>query len=180
MRRAAVRAAVGAALWCAVSCLNIKDVVQPAEVDAGEKFEVAVGLCAEDGSRVDMQTCAGVLAVSIPDGAEVLKAAYEGAAKGRLDETAAVRPGDLPERPGYSWVYFVTPKTYDPREYGGKDYVVTLTARAPDAPGYYLFGYAAGTVPAIDSYIDYDSVYWGTAWKGEGQGPVLERGMTVK
>jgi len=181
MRRAAVRVVAGTALWCAASCLNIKDVVQPGEVETGEKFEVAVELRSYAGLQdVERLTFAGVVAVSIPDGAEVLKAAYEGAAKGRLDETAAVRPGDLPERPGYSWVYFVTPETYDPIEYVGKDYVVTLTMRAPPTPGDYRVGYAAGAVTAEGSNINYDSVYWGTAWEGEGQGPVLERGMTVK
>lgn len=181
MRRAAVRVVAGAALCCAASCLNIKDVVQPAEVEAGEKFEAAVELRSYAGLKdVEGLTFAGVVAVSIPDGAEVLKATYEGAAKGRLDERAAVGPGDLPERPGYYWIYFVTPETYDPIEYVGKDYVVKLTMRAPPAPGDYRLGYAAGAVSAEGPDIDYAYAYWGTAWKGEGQEPVLERGITVK
>ncbi len=181
MRRATVRAVAGAALLCAASCLNIKDIVQPGEVETGEKFEVAVELRSYAGlQNVERLTFAGVLAVSIPGGAEVLKAKYEGAAKGRLKRSGAVGPGDLPERPGYAWVYFVTPETYDPIEYVGKDYVVTLTMRAPPTPGDYRVGYAAGAVTAIGPDINYADVYWGTAWKAEGREPVLERGMTVK
>jgi hypothetical protein len=161
--------------------LNIKDVVQPGEVKTGEKFEVAVELRSYAGLQdVERFSFAGVVAVSIPDGAEVLKATYEGGAKGRLGERAAVGPGDLPERPGYSWVYLVTAETYNPIEYVGKDYVVTITMRAPPARGDYRVGYAAGAVAAEGPHINYASVYWGTAWEGEGQGPVLERGMTVK
>jgi len=180
MRRAAVRVAAGAALWCAASCLNIRDVVQPAEVQAGGKFEVEVELRARDGARDEGQTFAGVLAVSIPAGAEVLKAKYEGAAKGRLERSEAAGPGDLPERPGYAWVFFVTPETYNPIEYAGKDYVVTLTMRAPATPGYYRFGYAAGAVTAEGPEVNYAYVHWGTAWGAEGREPMLERGMTVK
>ena len=181
MRRAAARVAAGAALWCAASCLNIKDVVQPAEVEAGKKFEVAVELRSYAGLQdVKTLTLAGVLAVSIPEGSEVLGAKYDGAAKGRLDERAAVGAGDLPERLGYKWVYFVTPKTYDPVEYVGKDYVVTLTLRAPDAPGDYGLGCAAGAVAAEGSDVNFGSVYWGKPWHGEGREPVLERGIKVK
>jgi hypothetical protein len=181
MRRAAVRAAVGAALWCAASCLNIKDVVQPAEVEAGKKFEVAVELRSYAGLQdVKTLTFAGVVAVSIPGGAEVIEAKYEGEVKGRLAERAAVGAGDLPERPGYKWVYFVTPKTYNPVEYVGKDYTAKLTMRAPDTAGDYVLGYAAGAVTAEGSNVNYDSVYWGTPWHGENREPVLERGITVK
>lgn len=161
--------------------MNIKDVGQPAEVEAGEKFEVAVELRSYAGLKdVEGLTFAGVVAVSVPDGAEVLKATYGGAAKGRLDERAAIGPGDLPERPGYSWVYFVTPETYDPIEYVGRDYVVTLVMRAPAAPGDYRLGYAAGAASEEGSNIDYAYVYWGTPWAGEGQEPVMERGITVR
>ena len=181
MRRAVVTFATVAVTFLSTSCLNIKDVVQPAEVEAGEKFEVAVELRSYAGLKdVEGLTFAGVVAVSIPDGAEVLKATYEGAAKGRLDERAAVGPGDLRERPGYFWVYFVTRETYDPIEYVGKDYVVTLIMRAPPAPGDYRLGYAAGAVSAEGSDIDYACVYWGTAWQAEGKEPVLERGIKVK
>ncbi|MEE8641089.1 MAG: hypothetical protein V3T41_11840, partial [bacterium] len=131
MARFVVTFSTVAVTFLSASCLNIKDVVQPAEVEAGEKFEVAVELRSYAGLKdVEGLTFAGVVAVSIPDGAEVLKATYEGAAKGRLEERAAIGPGDLPERPGYFWVYFVTPETYDPMEYVGKDYVVTLVMRA--------------------------------------------------
>ena len=180
MRRALVRVAAGVTLCCAVSCLNIKDVVQPAEVKAGKKFEVAVEVRADDGSQVDWQTCAGVLAVSLPEGAEAHKASYGGAAKGRLEKSAVVGPGDLPERPGYVWVFFVTPKTYDPKEYGGKDYVATLILRAPDTPGYYRFGYTAGAVPAVGPDINYADVFWGIAREAEGRKQMLERGITVR
>lgn len=181
MRRAAARVAAGVALWCAASCLNIEDVVQPAEVEAGKKFEVEVGLRSFAGLQdVEKLNFAGVVAVSIPGGAEVIEAKYEGAAKGRLDEHASVGAGDLPERSGYKWVYFVTPKTYDPVEYVGKDYVVTLTLRAPDAPGDYDLCYAAGAVTAEGPNVNYDTVYWGMPWQGEGREPMLELGITVK
>lgn len=150
-------------------------------MEAGEKFEVSVELRSYAGLKdVEGLTFAGVVAVSIPEGADVLKATFEGAAKGRLDERAAVGPGDLPERPGYSWVYFVTPETYDPIEYAGKDYVVTLVVRAPPVPGDYRLGYAAGAVSAEGSNINYADAYWGNPWMAEGQEPVLERGITVK
>lgn len=181
MRRALARVVAGAALLCAASCLNIKDVVQPGEVEAGKKFEVAVEVRAHGVSdESNAVTYAGVLAVSIPVGAEVIKASYDGAANGRLDMYVTLVPNDLPGRPGYGWVFFVTPKTYDPREYGGKDYVVTLTVRATDTPGDYRLGYAAGVVSPVGPEMDYGSVYWGMPWQGEGQEPVLERGITVK
>jgi hypothetical protein len=181
MPQAVVTVATIAVTFLSASCLNIKDVVQPAEVEAGEKFEVSVELRSYAGLKdVKGLAFAGVAAVSIPEGAEVLKATYEGAAKGRLDERAAVGPDDLPERPGYSWVYLVTPEMYDPIEYAGKDYVVTLVMRAPPAPGDYRLGYAAGAVWAESSDIDYAHAYWGNPWMGEGREPVLERGITVK
>ncbi len=181
MSRAVFAVATTAVTFLSASCLNIKDVVQPVEVKEGEKFEVAVELRSYAGLKdVEGLTFAGVVAVSIPEGAEVLKATFEGEAKGRLDERGAVGPGDLPERPGYSWVYLVTPETYDPIEYAGMDYVVKLVMRAPPAPGDYRLGYAAGAVSAEGSDIDYAHVYWGNPWMCEGREPVLERGITVK
>ena len=181
MRRVMARVAAGAALWCAASCLNIKDVVQPAEVEAGKKFEIAVEVRAHgDSGESEGATYAGVLAVSIPDGAEVLKASFEGAAKGRLERVAAVPPGDLPGREGYTWVYWITPDTYDGAEYVAKDCKAKLTVRAPKTAGDYVFGYAAGVVTPVGPEGDYDCIYWGTPWHGEGREPVLERGITVK
>jgi hypothetical protein len=181
MRGAMVRVAAGAALWCAASCLNIKDVVQPADVEAGKKFEVAVEVRAHGGSRKsEGAVYAGVLAVSIPDGAEVLKASFEGAAKGRLERVAAVPAGGLPERPGYTWVYWITPDAYDGAEYVAKDYKAKLTVRAPDAAGDYVLGYAAGVVTPVGPEGNYDCIYWGKPWQGDGREPALERGITVK
>jgi len=181
MRRTASLVVTAAALLCAASCLDIKDVVQPAEVEAGEKFEAAIELrCSGQVEGVEGLSYAGVVAVSIPAGAEVLKGTYEGAAKGKLERREAVGTGDLPERPGYVWVYFVTAKTYQPAECAGNDYVVKLTVRAPEAPGGYGLGYATGAVTAAGSDINYDCVYWGKAWEAEGQDPIVERGITVK
>ena len=179
MRRAAVRVVAGAALWCAASCLNIKDVVQPGEVETGEKFEVEVLLNSFTGDAETAEHCfAGVVAVSIPNGAEVLKATYEGAAKGRCDKYTALVPNDLPERPGYCWVFLVTAETYLAKEYGGKAYVATLTMRAPQTPGEYRLAYASGAVD-VDAADTYDrGVYWESV-PGDRRAD-LERGMTVK
>jgi hypothetical protein len=179
MRRAAARVAAGVALWCAASCLNITDVVQPAEVDAGKKFEVRVILDSDisDAGAAE-HSFAGVLAVSIPVGAEIIKASYDGAADGRFDKYTTLAPNDLPERPGYFWVFLVTSEKYIAEEYGGKTYTAILKIRAPQTPGEYRLAYAAATIDMEGADTRDRGVCWGSV-PGNGR-PDLERGITVK
>lgn len=175
MARAAAAVAVFAAI-ISTSCLNIIDVVQPAEVKAGKKFEVVLELRSETLiNDEDDSTYVGLLAVSLPEGAEVLKASYEGGAKGKLKRVKAAGPPDLRERPGYTWVYWATPGGYEAAAFGAKDYTVKLKIRAPDTPGNYRLAYAAGAAKGEGPDINLADVVWGGV-----QDIVLERAITVK
>jgi hypothetical protein len=163
MRRSAVGVVAGAALWCGASCLNIEDIVQPAEVEIGKKFEVRVLL---DSNVIDAAAAghsfAGVLAVSLPVGAEITKASYGGAARGRFDEFTTLAPDDLPERPGYYWVFLVTSETYVANEYAHQEYTAALTIRAPQTPGEYRLAYAAGVIDTEGADTRDRGVWWGS------------------
>lgn len=179
MRRVMARVAAGAALWCAASCLNIKDVVQPAEVEAGKKFEVRVLLESDiSGEGTAESSFAGVLAVSIPVGAEITKASYDGAAGGRFDKYTTLVPHDLPERPGYFWVFLVTSEAYVAEEYGGQTYTVILKIRAPQTPGEYRLAYATAVIDMEGADSIGPEVCWGSV-PGETR-PDLERVIIVK
>jgi hypothetical protein len=181
MLKAAARTAVLAALLCTASCLKIVDVVQPAEVEAGKKFEAALRLRAEgDLSEREGWKYGGVVAVSVPEGMEVTKAEFEGAAKGKLKESEALGPDYLPDRAGCSWVYWVTPKRYDAAEYIRKDFEVKLTLRAPDKAADYRLAYAAGAVTNEGSDENDDYVYWGSPRTGPDDDRILERWITIK
>ncbi|MGD8718412.1 MAG: hypothetical protein PVH29_06265 [Candidatus Zixiibacteriota bacterium] len=182
MPRTVARAAVLAALLCTTSCLNIVDVVQPAEVEAGEKFEVALQLRTgrQSTSAEVVARFAGVVAVSLPEGAAVVKAGYEGGAKGKFKHVKDAGATYLPDRPGYTWSYWITVDSYEPLQVTGKDYAVKLTLRAPDTPGDYELAYAAGAAHADGREINYAAVIWASPLKGETEQPMLERGITVK
>jgi hypothetical protein len=179
MLRAASRVVAGAALWCGASCLNIEDVVQPAEVEAAKAFEVRVILDSKMSvGGFTERSLAGVLAVSLPAGAEIIKASYDGAARGRFDELTTFAPHDLPERAGYYWVFLVTPETYDAQEYVGQRYTAVLKIRAPRKPGEYRLAYAAAVTDAEGGDACDRRVFWGSV-PGETR-PDLERGISAK
>jgi hypothetical protein len=182
MRKAVVAAAAVAAILLSTSCLFIEDVVQPAEVEAGEKFEVALQLRTglQRTSAEALAEFAGVVAVSLPEGAEAVKAEYEGGAKGKLKRVKDAGVTYLPDRPGYTWFYWVTPERYEPLEASGKDFTVKITLRAPDTQGDYELAYAAGAVCTDGREINYATVIWANPSQGEAEEPMLERGITVK
>jgi hypothetical protein len=182
MLKTITRAGVLATLLCTVSCLKIVDVVQPVEVEAGGKFEVALQLRTglQSTSAEVVAKFAGVVAVSLPEGAEAVKASYEGGAKGKLKRVKNAGGTYLPDRPGYTWSYWVTPESYEPLGVTGKDFTVKLTLRAPDTPGDYELAYAAGAAHDDGREINYAAVIWANSLQGEAEEPMLERGITVK
>ena len=163
IRRAA---AVSAALVWLTPGVAITDIVQPAEVTAGDKFEVAVRAMVDADS---VKTAGGegsvILAVAVPPGWEISGVIADAGEKTKL----VAREGlALPAPEGEAWRLFATPKAVKVGAYVGRALEFLLRVQTSRTPGDYYLAYAAG--------ISQDeSVSW-----GRHEGGAAGRWLVVK
>lgn len=130
-------------------CLKIVDIVQPLEVRAGTKFEVAVSCKVEfDRYARENDSAYGLLAISVPEGFDVKGGNFRGAAGGKLRRWPGLGSRLRSDRPGYEWQVFGTRDYYRERDLGGSVLEVRFKLKAGEAPGDYRLAYRAGTAPA--------------------------------
>lgn len=141
IRRAAVISAVWAWLTPGVA---ITDIVQPGEVAAGDKFEVAVRAMVDADS---VKTAGGegslILAVAVPPGWEISGVIADAGGKTKLAAREGLAlPAPAPE--GEAWRLFATPKAVKVGAYVGRALEFLLRVQTSRTPGDYYLAYAAG------------------------------------
>lgn len=165
-----------AAAW-GTSCVNVADVVCPAEVKAGAKFEVKlVGRVAAAYGADGPEEYYGVLAVAAPPDMIIREVKYEGVSSGKLTPLGDeyVSPPGEPEVG--EWRYLVTRRPLVAREWADAACEAIVKFQAGRAPGEYRLAFAAGAAPATEGGPDLRRLEWGRA---DG-GAVVTRWVSVK
>jgi hypothetical protein len=149
-RRITVVSAAAFAAACGVSCVNLADVVCPAEVAAGGKFEVKlVGRVAALRASDATAEYYGVLAIAAPADMVIREVKYEGVFSGKLaplgDDEYVPPPGE-PE--AGEWRYLVTRRPFAAGEWADAPCEATVKFKAGRAAGEYRLSFAAGAAPS--------------------------------
>jgi len=175
-RRLVLSAAAWAAAW-GTSCVNLADVVCPAEVEAGGKFEVKlVGRVAAGYGGDGSQEFYGVLAIAAPPDVDIREVAYEGVTSGKLtplDAELVPPPGELEAG---EWRYLGTRRPLLAREWADAPCEAIIKFKAGRTPGEYRLAFAAGAAPAAEGGPDLGRLEWG---RPDGE-PVVARWIVIK